>query len=65
MVVSPLNTVPKSMSGFGFELSIKWDGEGAVLTSMFLTISLDNKVDLVFPKIDDFVALIYFQSPSC
>ena len=67
MVISPLNTVPKSTPNerrIILDLSFPKDGTG-VNDFVSKQWYLDNPVELVYPKIDDFVALIKAKGPGC
>jgi hypothetical protein len=67
MVISPLNTVPKSNPNDRrviLDLSFPKDGTG-VNDYVSKDWYLGKKVDLVFPKIDDFVSLIKAKGQDC
>ena len=67
MVISPLNTVPKSNPNerrIILDLSFPKDGTG-VNDFVSKDCYLGEKVDLVYPKIDDFVSLIKAKGQGC
>lgn len=67
MVISPLNTVPKSKPGERrviLDLSFPKDGTG-VNDFIDKDSYLGDKVELSFPKIDDFIALIKAKGQGC
>jgi len=67
MIISPLNTVPKSNTEERrviLDLSFPKDGTG-INDFVSKDTYLDNKVELIFPRIDDFVALIKAKGPGC
>jgi hypothetical protein len=67
MVISPLNSVPKSTPGERrviLDLSFPKNGN-SINQFVSKEFYLGKKVELIYPKIDDFIALIKTKGPGC